>query len=55
MSGSAGDDGCLKENGRTVYFWCCMVAVEPAKYCKQEMSDEKFEDALDAAGVLKGM
>lgn len=55
MSGSAGDDGYLNENGRAVYFWCCTVAVELSKYCKQEMSQEELEGALEAAMVLKGM
>lgn len=37
------------------YFRCFSAAVELAKCCEREMSEVEVEDALEAAGVLKGM
>lgn len=37
------------------YFPRSTAVVEMAKYCERETSVVEFEDALEAAGVLKGM
>lgn len=50
-----GDEGVADMDDPGGYFRRYTAAVERAKYCEREISEVEFEDALEAAGVLKGM
>lgn len=49
------DGGETNEDGDEVYFQRYTSTVELARYCEKEISQAEFEDALEAAEVLKGM
>lgn len=47
------DEGETDVDDPEAYYRCYTGVVKLAKYCEREMSEEVFEDALEAAGVLE--